>query len=297
MAVTISRRRAPVGWLMLAPAIIAVLIIAIYPLAYTIATSFTESSLGKPFQELIGFEGFAEVLTDAEQYATLWRSLTFAIPSAVLALVLGFVIALSLDVAVKSGKVIRVLLLLPLMTPPVMAAVIWKLMYAPTGGLFNNVLSATDVVTEPVLFLGTSPAAMISLVVVDVWQWTPFCVLLIYAALQTLPTEVYEAAQMDGAGVFRTFRSVTLPLIVPALVTVFLLKVVVSLKVFDLVFVMTSGGPGLDTTVASFTIYKTALQEFNLGTAAVQTVAFLVLVAIVITPISLYRSRLQKAEG
>jgi multiple sugar transport system permease protein len=285
------------GWVMLAPVILAVLVIAVYPLLYTLAASFSDSTLGRPFQEWIGAAGFVEVFTDPAQFDTLWRSLVFAIPSAVLALVIGFFIALSLDVAVKSGKVIRVLLLLPLMTPPVMAGVIWKLMYAPTGGLFNNLLAGTSLVSEPVLLLGTSPSAMISLVVVDVWQWTPFCVLLIYAALQTLPTEVYEAAQIDGAGVFRTFRSVTFPLIVTSLVTVFLLKVVLSFKVFDLVFIMTSGGPGLDTTVASFSIYKTALQEFNLGTAAVQTIAFLVLVTIVITPISIYRSRLQKAEG
>jgi multiple sugar transport system permease protein len=282
---------------MLTPVILAVLIVAAYPLGYTIAAAFSESSLGKPFQDWIGFDGFADVFSDPGEYATLWRSIVFAIPSAVISLLFGLVVALSLDVAVKSGKVIRVLLLLPLMTPPVMAAVIWKLMYAPTGGLFNNLLSGAGMITDPVLFLGQSPGAMISLVAVDVWQWTPFCVLLIYAALQTLPAEVYEAAQMDGAGVFRTFRSVTLPLVIPSLVTVFLLKVVVSFKVFDLVFIMTSGGPGLDTTVASFGIYKTALQEFNLGTAAVQTIAFLVLVTIVITPISLYRSRLQKAEG
>jgi multiple sugar transport system permease protein len=282
---------------MLAPVVIAVLVIAAYPLVYTLAASFSESTLGRPFQEWIGFDGFVEVFTDPAQFATLWRSLVFAIPSATLALVVGFFVALSLDVAVKSGKVVRVLLLLPLMTPPVMAGVIWKLMYAPTGGLFNNLLNGTTLVTEPVLFLGTSPSAMISLIVVDVWQWAPFCVLLIYAALQTLPTEVYEAAQIDGAGVFRTFGSITFPLIQVSLITVFLLKVVLSFKVFDLVFIMTAGGPGLDTTVASFSIYKTALQEFNLGTAAVQTIAFLVLVTIVITPISIYRSRLQKSEG
>jgi multiple sugar transport system permease protein len=282
---------------MLAPVILGVLVIAVYPLIYTVTASVSESSLGRPFETWIGLEGFAEVFSDAGQLDTLWRSLAFAIPSSIVALALGFVIALSLDAAVKGGKVIRVLLLLPLMTPPVMAGVIWKLMYAPTGGLFNNLLAGTAAVTEPVLFLGTSPSAMISVIVVDVWQWTPFCVLLIYAALQTLPTEVYEAAQIDGAGVVRTFRSVTLPLILTSLVTVFLLKVVLSFKVFDLVFVMTGGGPGLDTTVASFSIYRTALQEFNLGTAAVQTVAFLVLVTLVITPISLYRSRQQKAEA
>lgn len=203
-------------------------------------------------------------------------------------------VALSLDAAVKGGRIIRVLLLLPLMTPPVMAGVIWKLMLAPTGGLLNNIGQSLDPGSEPFLFLGSSPAAMISVITVDAWQWTPFCVLLVFAALQTLPTEVYEASQVDGAGVWQTFWRITLPLVLPSLITVLLLKLVVSFKVFDLVFIMTSGGPGFDTTVSSYEIYRTGLQTFDAGAAAAQTIAFLVLVTIVILPLNAVRQRLHK---
>lgn len=290
-------RRAPwTGRALLAPAIVAVAIIAIYPLAYIVAASFSESSLGRPFSEWVGFDNFAALLTDGVTIPSLGRSLIFAIPSALIALVLGLVVALALDVAVKGGRVIRVLLLLPLMTPPVMAGVIWKLMLAPSGGLLNNVGQAIAPGSEPFLFLGSSPAAMISLIVVDAWQWTPFCVLLVFAALQTLPTEVYEASQVDGAGVWQTFWRITFPLVLPALVTVLLLKLVVSFKVFDLVFIMTSGGPGFDTTVSSYQIYRTGLQTFDVGAAAAQTIAFLVLVTIVILPLNAARQRLHK-EG
>lgn len=291
-----ARRASWTGRALLAPAVIAIVIIAIYPLGYIIAASFSESSLGRPFTEWVGFDNFAALLGDGVTLPSLGRSLLFAIPSALIALVAGLVVALSLDAAVKGGRVIRVLLLLPLMTPPVMAGVIWKLMLAPTGGLLNNIGQSFAPGSEPFLFLGSSPAAMISVILVDAWQWTPFCVLLVFAALQTLPTEVYEASQVDGAGVWQTFWRVTFPLVLPSLITVLLLKLVVSFKIFDLVFIMTSGGPGFDTTVSSFQIYRTGLQTFDVGAAAAQTIAFLVLVTIVILPLNAVRQRLHR-EG
>ncbi|MFS0853114.1 carbohydrate ABC transporter permease [Microbacterium sp. 179-I 3D4 NHS] len=289
-----ARRGAWTGRALLAPAVLALVIIAIYPLGYIIAASFSESSLGRPFSDWVGFDNFAALLGDGVTLPSLGRSLMFALPSALIALVAGLVVALSLDAAVKGGRIIRVLLLLPLMTPPVMAGVIWKLMLAPTGGLLNNIGQSFAPGSEPFLFLGSSPAAMISVIVVDAWQWTPFCVLLVFAALQTLPTEVYEASQVDGAGVWQTFWRITFPLVLPSLVTVLLLKLVVSFKVFDLVFIMTSGGPGFDTTVSSFEIYRTGLQTFDVGAAAAQTIAFLVLVTIVILPLNAVRQRLHR---
>lgn len=291
-----ARRGSWTGRAMLAPALIAIAIVAIYPLVYIVAASLSKSSLGKPFQAWVGFENFIDMLGDGITLPSLGRSLVFAIPSTLLALVAGFVVALALDAAVKSGRIVRVLLLLPLMTPPVMVGVIWKLMLAPTGGLLNNVGQIIAPGSDPTLFLGSSPAAMISVIVTDAWQWTPFCILLLYAALQTLPAEVYEAAQVDGAGIWQTFWRITFPLTLPSIVTVLLLKLIVSFKVFDLVFIMTSGGPGFDTTVSSYEIYRTALQTFDVGAAAAQTIAFLVLVTIVIVPLNAVRQRLHR-EG
>lgn len=290
-----GRRTRWTGRAMLAPVIASVVLIAVYPLAYIVVAAFSKSSLGRPFSEWVGFENFVSLLGDGITLPSLGRSLIFALPSALIALIAGLIVALALDTAVKSGRVIRVLLLLPLMTPPVMAAVIWKLILAPTGGLFNNIGQSLGS-TEPFLFLGSTPAAMISLTLVDAWQWTPFCVLLVYAALQTLPGEVYEASQVDGAGVWQTFWRITFPLVLPGLITVLLLKLVVSFKVFDLVFIMTSGGPGFDTTVSSYQIYRTALQTFDVGAAAAQTIAFLILVTIVIVPLNAVRQRMHR-EG
>ena len=289
-----ARRKPWMGRALLTPAVLSIVIIAVYPLVYIVMSSLSTSSLGRPFSDWVGPGNFISMLGDGVTIPSLGRSLIFAIPSALIALVAGVVVALSLDAAVKSGRMIRVLLLLPLMTPPVMVAVIWKLMLAPTGGLLNNVALSISSIAEPFAFLGSSPAAMISLMVVDAWQWTPFCVLLVYASLQTLPREVYEASQVDGAGVWQTFWRITFPLVLPSLVTVLLLKLIISFKVFDLVFIMTSGGPGFDTTVSSYEIYRTALQTFDVGAAAAQTIAFLVLVTIVIVPVNLVRQRLNR---
>lgn len=292
-----ARRAAWMGRAMLVPAVLAVLVIAVYPLVFSIAASVSDSSLGQQFTEWVGGANYAALLSDGVTLPSLVRSVVFALASALLALVCGSVVALCLDVSVRSGKVLRVFLLLPLMTPPVMAAVVWRLMLAPTGGLFNNVMQTISPGAEPFLFLGSSPVAMISVIVVDAWQWAPFCALLVFAALQTLPPEVYEAAQVDGAGTLQVFRRITFPLILPSLLTTLLLKVVLSFKVFDLVFVMTGGGPGFDTTVSSYDIYRTGFQSFDIGMAAAQTIVFLVLVTIVIVPLNAVRQRAQNGAS
>lgn len=296
----LAQRRAPrtprshrwTGRLLLAPAFLAIAVIGIYPLVYTVTVALSRSSLGQPYQEMVGLENLGSALSTGDTIPSIVRSLTFAVPSAVLAVLAGLVVALALHNSRGRGRVVRALLLLPLMTPPVMAGVVGKLSLAPTGGLVNNMLRATGLVDAPVSFLGTSPSAMVSLIVLDAWQWTPLCMLLIFAALQGLPLEVYEAAQIDGASAPRTLLSVTLPLLMPSLVTVLLLKLILSFKVFDLVFIMTSGGPGLDTSVASYTIYRSMLEEFDLGQAGAQTIIFLVVVIVIVMPLNALRQRL-----
>ena len=177
------------------------------------------------------------------------------------------------------------------MTPPVMAAVVWRLLLAPVGGFVNAALLNLGFINEPVSFLGESPWAFLSIMVADTWQWTPFVVLLAYAALQTVPGEVHEAAQVDGASRWQAFRAITLPMILPALVAIEVLRLVVAFKLFDLVYVLTAGGPGFDTTTATFGIWRTALEEFDTGYGAAQTVAFGLLVSLVILPFTKLRDR------
>ena len=275
--------------LLVAPMVVGLLGFAVYPLVYLLALSASRSLLGKTFQEWVGLDNYRKALADETFTGSLVRSIGFAVPVSLLELGLGLGIALLLQGSIRGGHVVRTLILLPLMTPPIMVAVAWKLILNPVGGLLNGTLQRLDLIDRPVSFLGSSTWAFPSIGLADAWQWTPFVVLLAFAALQAQPEEIREAALVDGASSWRAFWSVTLPLIVPALVAIGLLRLIMAFKLFDLVYALTNGGPGFDTTVGTFQIYRVALQQFDVGYAAAQTILFGVLVGLVTLPIVLLR--------
>jgi multiple sugar transport system permease protein len=271
--------------LLVAPLVVALLAFAIYPLLYLIVLSGSKSLLGKPFQEWVEFTNFQTAFADQAFIWSLVRSVGFAIPVTIVEVVLGLGIAVLLQQSVRGGHLIRTLLLLPLMTPPVMVAVAWKLILSPVGGLLNSVLFKLGLATKPVSVLGSSTWAFPSVALADAWQWTPFITLLIFAALQAQPDDVRQAATIDGASEWQIFRDITLPMLMPALVAVALIRFIMALKLFDLVYALTAGGPGFDTTVASFHIYRVALEKFNVGYAAALTLIFGVVVSLVTLPL------------
>ncbi len=271
--------------LLVAPLVVALLAFAVYPLIYLIVLSGSKSLLGKPFQEWVGFANFQTAFADQAFLWSLVRSVGFAIPVTIFEVVLGLGIAVLLQQSVRGGHIIRTLLLLPLMTPPVMVAVAWKLILSPVGGLLNSVLFKLGLTTQPVSVLGSSAWAFPSVALADAWQWTPFITLLLFAALQAQPDDVRQAATIDGASEWQIFRDITLPMLMPALVAVALIRFIMALKLFDLVYALTAGGPGFDTTVASFHIYRVALEKFNVGYAAALTLIFGVVVSLVTLPL------------
>lgn len=269
---------------MVVPLIFGLIVYAIYPLIYLLGLSASESTLGQPFREWVGFSNYVQAATDSVFRASLWRAILFAVPVSLIQMVLGVAIALLLNASIRKGHILRTLILLPLMTPPVMAAIVWRLLLAPVGGLLNITLENLGITDQGISFLAESPWAFFSIMAADTWQWTPFVVLMSYAALQSLPEDIHEAAQVDGASGWRIFWSITLPMVLPALLAIELLRLIIAFKVFDLVFVLTSGGPGFDTTIGSFEIYRTGLEDFNVGYAAAETIVFAVIIGIVILP-------------
>ena len=280
--------------LMAVPLVLGLLVFTAYPLVCLIALSLSRSSLGAPFREWVGLESYADAVTDPVVRGALWRSVLLAVPATLIELVLGLGIALLLRSSVRRGHLVRTLLLLPLMTPPIMVAVVWRLILAPNGGILNATLMNLSLLEQPIAFLAESPWAFLSVILADVWQWTPFVVLLTFAALLGIPEELYEAAHVDGASRSAMLWRITMPMILPALLAVTLLRLIIAFKVFDLVFILTRGGPGFDTTTASFQVWRTALEEFDVGAAAAQTVLFAVLVGVVTWPVMAARAR---AEG
>ena len=278
------------GWVMSAPLIAALLIIGLYPGIYMIATSLSKSTMARQFQKYVGTLNLEFALT-GDYVEALWRTIVFAVPSSMIQMVLGVAIALLLVRMVRFSTVWRSLIFVPMMTPPIMIGIAWKLMLLPSGGFVNGMLISAGLFAEPLSFLGQMPFAMMALMLADTWQWTPFVVLLAYAAIKSLPDDIRQAAYMDGAGPLRTFISVQLPLLMPAFLGIFLIKLILAFKVFDLVFVLTQGGPGIGTTLASYSIFRTLLQNYDVGYASAQVLLLVILVSVVTLPVMMLHRR------
>lgn len=278
------------AWVMCAPLIVALLTIGLYPGIYMISSALSKSTMARQFQKYVGTSNLEFALT-GDYVDSLWRTAIFAVPASVIQMVLGVAIALLLVRMTRFSTIWRSLIFIPMMTPPIMIGIAWKLMLLPSGGLVNGMLVSTGVLAEPVSFLGQMPHAMLALMLADTWQWTPFVVLLAYAAIKSLPDDIRQAAYMDGASPARTFFSVQLPLLMPAFLGIFLIKLILAFKVFDLVYVLTQGGPGIGTNLASYSIYRTLIQNYDVGYASAQVLLLVILVTIVTLPVMMLHRR------
>lgn len=279
-----------------APVVIALVLTTLYPFLFLVALSLSKSSLGKPFRAFAGLKNYVLALGDAEFLWSLVRTLTYAFLSSAVQVAAGLALALLLSTLLRGGRFLLSLFLLPLMTPPVMVGVAWKLILAPAGGLLNGSLLALGLIDEPVSFLGSPALAWASVAIADLWQWTPFVAILCFAALSSLPDGVEDAARLDGAGPVQRFRYVTLPLIAAPLASIFLIKLIFSFKLFDLVYVLTYGGPGFATTTTGFSIFRLAMQQFEVARAAAETLIFATLIGLVTLPVVRLNRALDKRE-
>lgn len=269
--------------LLTAPTVVSILVLGAYPLLFILAAAFTDSTLGKPFQEWVGTANLETVLADSDVVASFGRTVAYAVAVAVVSVVLGVAIAVALEHATRAGAVLRTLLLLPLITPPVVVGTLWKLVFNPGGGLLAAVVPGTS--PAP---LSTTAWALPAIGLADVWQWTPLIVILVYAALLTQDPSVREAAALDGAHGAGLFRHITWPAIAGTVIAALFIRLVIALKVFDLVFVMTSGGPGQASTVTSYLIQQVALKEFDIGRASAITLVFAVIVTVVTLVVAVF---------
>jgi multiple sugar transport system permease protein len=274
--------------LMIVPMLVIVVIFLMF-LVYVVGLSVTDSTLAKPFEDFIGFDNYAKALKDSDFGNSIWLMLLFAFSVTIIETLLGFLFALALHSEVRAGRYLRTLALLPLFTPPVAVGMIWKLVYDPGSGFLNHYLLQWGVINEPIGYLGHPIWAMPGIMAADIWQWTPFCFLLCLAAFQSLPHDPYEAAAVDAASEWQVFRRLTLPLVLPSVIITFLFRLLIALKVFDLVFMLTYGGPGVATQVASFFIYKVAFTTFKTGYGSALTVLVFLLISVIATILTLGR--------
>jgi len=289
----LSQRRYA-GYFFLAPAFIYLILFSIYPTIYALSVSLRQYILSKPYlgKEWVGFQNFWRVLTDSHFHYSLKATFYFASASIVVEFMLGLGIALLLHQKIKGIGIIRTLVVIPMMIAPVVVGLSWKYMLSFDTGIINYFIRQLGV--QPPNWLGRVSAVIPALIITDIWQWTPLFVLLLLAGLQSMPEEPFEAACVDGASRWQSFIHLTLHFLKPFILISVLLRVMDTLRTFDMPFVMTSGGPGRATEFMSLYAYRQAFSYYyvSIGIAA----AFIILIIIVLLANVLVRA-LPVAEG
>lgn len=260
-------------YVFLAPAVALLLALTVYPLLYILRLSlYRMTPTGESFA---GWTNFLRIFQDGFFWRAAGQTLLLTLGALALELALGLSLALLLNTSIRGRNLWRSLLLLPMILPPVVVGVIWRLIYNPNFGVLNGLLQLLGVDTTDLTWLADPSVALAAVILVDVWEWTPFVFLILLAGLQSIPEEPYEAACMDGSSEWQTFLHITLPLLAPAILVAVLLRTMDLLRIFDQVFILTQGGPGFATETISLYIYKTAFRFFDFGYAAAMSVLLL----------------------
>jgi len=269
-----SRRHLLLPYVLVAPAVAVLLALSIYPLIYSITVSL---QVGDAWS--IG--NFTRLASDNFFLTAMAHTFVFAVPALSCEFLLGLGLALLLNSQIRGRGFFRATLLVPMMLPPVVAAIVWRLLLNPNFGAINGTLKEIGINTEALTWTASPSLAMMSVIAVDVWQWTPFVFLVLLAGLQAIPQEPYEAALIDGSSRWQTFWHVTLPLLKPAILIVLLLRTMDLLRVFDQIFILTEGGPGFATETISLYIYRSAFRFFDFGYAAAMSFVLLALTNVI----------------
>jgi multiple sugar transport system permease protein len=271
-----SARRARYGYAFIAPVFVFLCAVIVFPLAHAFWTSLQRvRGLSSTF---VGVANYRHIFDDEAFWHSLDVSLRFTAVSVTLHVVLGLALALLLNELRFARRPLRILFLTPWMVAPAVGATIWLWLLEPQFGVVNYMLHAGGLISTPVAWLGEPRLAFASIVAVDVWRGTPFVLLLMLAGLQTIPQDQYEAAAMDGANAWQRFRYVTLPNLRYLLVVASTLDVINTIRHYDIIGVMTAGGPANATEVLPVLLYNTAFRGNRFGEAAAIGVALLVIV-------------------
>ena len=267
-------------YLFLAPAVAVMAVALLYPIGYMIWASFLDwvpsQRIGEA--EFVGLRNYANLVGDAAFHESFWVTIAFAAIVVGVEMVLGVGLALLLDRELRGMTVLRTVFILPMMIAPIVVGLMWRYMYHPTIGSFNRLLG--DLGLPPAPWLSDGTWAFASIVVADVWQWTPFIFILALAALQSLPRSALEAARIDGASGWQLVWHIKLPLMMPVLVVTALLRLIDAFKVLEVILVMTNGGPGLSTEILALRISRTASEFQQLGYAAAMSNVLLILLLV-----------------
>lgn len=268
---------------LLLPATLLVLVFLVGPFGYMAYTAMTDLSYANPDQNgaFIGLDNFRQLVrNDPVFWDSFWLTIRFVVASVTIEFALGFVLAWLIWRFIERQRLLTTLLLVPMMLAPVAVGLIWRLLLQGDFGMVSYYLRAVGLLSQSSAVFSTPYLVMPTIIAIDVWQWTPFVTLIILAGLMSLPKAPFEAATMDGAGPWRQFVDIMLPLLRPIIALVLLLRGIDAFKEFDKVFILTGGGPGTVSELLSIYAYRVNFKNWNLGYGA--TVAFMVYLVVLI---------------
>jgi multiple sugar transport system permease protein len=267
------------AFLLLLPMTVFSVIFGLYPLGYTVFLSLTPFAVGASIISFAGLTNYIGVLKDSFYINSLVSTFLIVGGAVAIELLFGLGLALLLREGFRGSRLIRVALLAPLMTPPIVAGTVWKTLLFPSTSPLAGLFSSVGLVFPNML--ATVFDARIAVIFMDVWQYTPFVMLIILAGLQTIPTPILEAAKVDGARSFSMLREITLPLIVPIIIVAAVFRLLTAAKLFDTVYVLTQGGPSFGTDVVSLFVQRTFVFSYELSYASAGAVIFMVFMFVV----------------
>ena len=280
------------GRILMLPAILLLALMSIGPALYLFWSSLWNTNLLSPEKaQFVGFQNYLDVLTSPQTWNRFAITFLFVILAVSIELVLGLLLALLLDRPGLDIKVATSLVLLPMAVTPVVAALILRALLNPLYGWVDYYAMDWGLMERPVEWLSQPFTAWIAVIGLDVWQWTSFVALILLAGLQGMDREPYEAASIDGAGTWATFRRITLPMLVPFLVIAVLLRTIEAFKTFGTIQVLTNGGPNASTEIVNLAIYRVALQNFQVGAGAALGIVFLVVVSLIASQLLRFMGR------
>lgn len=259
------------AYLFLSPGLILFFAFFVYAVVFSFWLSFHEWNILEPAKPFVGLQNYRDLLHDDAFRRSIWNTVYFTVGTIPFELGIGLSVALLLNAQIRGLGLFRTMYYLPVITPLVVASIIWKWVYNADYGLANYYLQKAHIISHPLLWLSDKALAMPAVIIMIIWKSVGFYMIVYLAGLQAIPAQLYEAAEVDGAGPWQRFRRVTLPMLAPTTVFLVVISVIGSFQIFTPVFVMTSGGPpgpGGATTVIMYYIYRAAFRFFEMGYAA-----------------------------
>ncbi|WP_019532787.1 carbohydrate ABC transporter permease [Paenibacillus ginsengihumi] len=281
-------------WIYVLPALLFVLLMMVVPVLYTVRLSLFEWSMSAVSPPVfVGFANYAALFRDQRFWDATVNTFYFTIVALAIEVALGLAVALLLNRKFKGKNIAKTVMLLPMVATPVAMGMVWMLMYEPSIGAANMLLKAIGL--EPQLFLASMTQVIPSLILVDVWQWTPMVSLILLAGLSTLPTDPYESADVDGANAWQKFIHITLPLLMPTIIIATMLRLIDVLKTYDIIYATTQGGPNLKSETLNIYGYVLGFQYFKFGYASALLVVFFLIVLALTLLLIMFRNRTRDA--